>query len=101
VIIYLYINSYEAPFLTASSPNAKHSPLIQPLFLFQIFKKLQDVENPVCVHSSKAIGEPPFFLAVSGYMAIKEALYAFRAQEANAPGYFPLYRCVRFRITTG
>lgn len=50
------------------------------------------MENPVCVHSSKAIGEPPFFLAVSGYMAIKEALYAFRAQEARAPGYFPLYR---------
>lgn len=49
----------------------------------------------MCVHSSKAIGEPPFFLAVSAFLAIKEALYAFRSQEAGVDGFFPLYRYAR------
>lgn len=30
------------------------------------------------VHSSKAVGEPPFFLATSVFFAIKEAIYAAR-----------------------
>lgn len=32
---------------------------------------LADTENPVAVHSSKAIGEPPFFLGASVFFAIK------------------------------
>ena len=43
---------------------------------------LNDHPNPVCVHSSKAVGEPPFFLAVSVFLAIKEAIYNQRA-DAN------------------
>jgi xanthine dehydrogenase/oxidase len=32
---------------------------------------LKDATNPVAVHSSKAIGEPPFFMAASAFFAIK------------------------------
>ena len=32
---------------------------------------LKDATNPVAVHSAKAIGEPPFFLAASAFFAIK------------------------------
>lgn len=39
---------------------------------------LSDTENKFCVHSSKAIGEPPFFLGASGFFAIHEAINAFR-----------------------
>jgi xanthine dehydrogenase/oxidase len=51
---------------------------------------MKDVENPFTVHSSKAIGEPPFFLASSVFFALKEAIYAFRTQE-GLHGFFPLY----------
>jgi xanthine dehydrogenase/oxidase len=40
-------------------------------------------------HSSKAIGEPPFFLGASVFFALKEAVYAARA-EAGETGYFQL-----------
>ena len=46
---------------------------------------MKDVDNPVCVHSSKAIGEPPFFLATSAFFAIKDAIRAYRRQEVRTP----------------
>jgi len=39
---------------------------------------LEDAENPFAVHSSKAIGEPPFFLGCSVFFAIKDAVAAAR-----------------------
>jgi len=39
---------------------------------------LEDVDNPFAVHSSKAIGEPPFFLGCSVFFAIKDAVAAAR-----------------------
>lgn len=36
------------------------------------------------IHSSKAIGEPPLFLAASVFFALKDAVYAARADAAAA-----------------
>jgi len=37
---------------------------------------LDDVPNPLAVRSSKAVGEPPFMLAFSAWLAIKDAISA-------------------------
>ena len=39
---------------------------------------LENADNPFAVHSSKAIGEPPFFLGCSVFYAIKDAVAAAR-----------------------
>jgi xanthine dehydrogenase/oxidase len=52
---------------------------------------MKDVDNPVAVHSSKAIGEPPFFMATSAFFAIKDAVAAYRRQEKGLTGFFPFY----------
>jgi len=44
-----------------------------------------DSDNPFAVHSSKAIGEPPFFMGTSVFFAIKDAVTAARGPDA---GYF-------------
>lgn len=41
------------------------------------------------IHSSKAVGEPPFFLASAVFFAIKDAITAARA-EAGINEWFPL-----------
>lgn len=48
-------------------------------------KLLDNCENPFAVHSSKAIGEPPFCLATSAFLAAKRACDAARA-EATTEG---------------
>lgn len=45
--------------------------------------------NVKAIHSSKAVGEPPFFLASSVFFSIKDAISAARA-EAGHTGWFPL-----------
>lgn len=49
---------------------------------------LEDAENPVAVHSSKAVGEPPFFLGTTVFYAIKDAVGTFRAETAGMDEYF-------------
>lgn len=49
---------------------------------------LEDAENPVAVHSSKAVGEPPFFLGSSVFYAIKDAVGSFRAEATGKDQYF-------------
>ena len=39
---------------------------------------MENVDNPFAVHSSKAIGEPPFFLGCSVFFALKDAIKAAR-----------------------
>ena len=39
---------------------------------------LENVDNPFAVHSSKAVGEPPFYLGCSVYYAIKDAIRSAR-----------------------
>ena len=41
---------------------------------------MDGISNPFAVHSSKAVGEPPFFLGCSVFFAIKEAIRAARIQ---------------------
>jgi xanthine dehydrogenase/oxidase len=45
---------------------------------------LGDSPNPQAVHSSKAVGEPPFFLSSSVYFALKDAVRAAREDAAGA-----------------
>jgi xanthine dehydrogenase/oxidase len=50
---------------------------------------IQDkVDNPFAVHSSKAIGEPPFYLGSTVYFAIKDAVRAARKQNLGKDEYF-------------
>jgi xanthine dehydrogenase/oxidase len=39
---------------------------------------LQGASNPRAIHSSKAVGEPPLFLAASAFFAIKDAIASAR-----------------------
>ncbi|KAL9237148.1 hypothetical protein vseg_011734 [Gypsophila vaccaria] len=50
---------------------------------------LKGAPNVKAIHSSKAVGEPPFFLASSAFFAIKDAVAAARA-EAGYSDWFPL-----------
>ncbi|KAI5635560.1 molybdopterin-binding domain of aldehyde dehydrogenase domain-containing protein [Phthorimaea operculella] len=50
---------------------------------------LKGAPNPRAVYSSKAVGEPPLFLASSAFFAIKEAIKAARA-DAGVPLEFNL-----------
>ncbi|XP_054265333.1 xanthine dehydrogenase-like [Macrosteles quadrilineatus] len=50
---------------------------------------LKGAPNPRAVYSSKAVGEPPLFLASSVFFAIREAVAAARA-EVGLQGYFRL-----------
>ena len=49
---------------------------------------LEDAENPLAVHSSKAIGEPPFFLGTTVFYAIKDAVGNFRKAASGMDNYF-------------
>ena len=50
---------------------------------------LENVTNPFAVHSSKAVGEPPFFLGSIVFFAIKDAIKAAR-EENGLMGYFEM-----------
>jgi len=50
---------------------------------------LQDAPNVRAVHSSKAVGEPPFHLGASVFFALKDAVYAAR-RDAGLSGYVQL-----------
>lgn len=49
---------------------------------------LENADNPFAVHSSKAIGEPPFFLGCSVFYAIKDAVASAREANGSGGGYF-------------
>jgi xanthine dehydrogenase/oxidase len=52
---------------------------------------LEDVDNPFAVHSSKAVGEPPFFLGTSVFYAIKDAIRSARREnEGGEESYFEM-----------
>lgn len=51
---------------------------------------LEDAANPWAVHSSKAIGEPPFYLGSTVYYAIKDALIAAREENLGKKEYFEM-----------
>ena len=47
---------------------------------------LRDSPNPRAIHSSKAVGEPPLFLAASAFFAARAAVAAARADSAREAG---------------
>lgn len=50
---------------------------------FQV-KLLDDSPNPCAIHSSRAVGEPPFFLGASAFFAARRAAAAARsAHDSN------------------
>jgi len=51
---------------------------------------MSNVDNPFAVHSSKAIGEPPFFLGSSVFYAAKEAVRAARLDRFGEDAYFEM-----------
>jgi len=50
---------------------------------------LADTDNKFCVHSSKAIGEPPLFLGCSAFFALQNAVRAAR-EEVGLTDYYAL-----------
>ncbi|KAK4566849.1 hypothetical protein RGQ29_002920 [Quercus rubra] len=58
-------------------------------FKFIIISLLKGHPNVKAIHSSKAVGEPPFFLASAVFFAIKDAITAARA-EVGCNDWFPL-----------
>jgi xanthine dehydrogenase/oxidase len=50
---------------------------------------LSDSHNPFAVHSSKGVGEPPFYLGTSVFFAIKDAVASARA-DVGIQGFFQL-----------
>ncbi|PWA82587.1 xanthine dehydrogenase [Artemisia annua] len=75
--------------LFTSGPGNYKIPSVNDIpFKFKV-SLLKDAPNDKAVHSSKAVGEPPFFLASSVFFAIKDAIIAARA-ESGSHGWFPL-----------
>jgi xanthine dehydrogenase large subunit len=46
---------------------------------------LERAEAPEVIHGSKAVGEPPFCLAISAWMALRRAVLAFGGREPAMP----------------
>uniref|UniRef100_A0A6P7FW35 Xanthine dehydrogenase n=1 Tax=Diabrotica virgifera virgifera TaxID=50390 RepID=A0A6P7FW35_DIAVI len=62
---------------------------------------LKGVSNPRAVYSSKAVGEPPLFLASSVMFAIKDAIKAAREENNVEPGHFRIdapYTAAKIRM---
>jgi xanthine dehydrogenase/oxidase len=70
---------------TYKIPSANDIPLD---FCVMLLKDSPNHRLPM-VYSSKAVGEPPFFLGASVFFALKEAVYAAR-KDAGLEGWFQL-----------
>ncbi|GAB2277012.1 xylitol dehydrogenase [Dionaea muscipula] len=75
--------------LYTCGPGAYKIPSVNDVPLKMSVSLLKGVPNPKAIHSSKAVGEPPFFLASAVFFAIKDAIVAARA-EAGFTEWFPL-----------
>jgi xanthine dehydrogenase/oxidase len=67
--------------LFTSGPGTYKIPSFNDIPLDFRISLLKDSPNPKAVHSSKAIGEPPLFLAATVFFALKDAIAAARAQQ--------------------
>ncbi|XP_057953561.1 xanthine dehydrogenase 1-like [Malania oleifera] len=75
--------------LYTCGPGSYKIPSINDVpFKFSI-SLLKVAPNVKAIHSSKAVGEPPFFLASAVFFAIKDAIIAARAEE-GFNDWFPL-----------
>uniref|UniRef100_A0A1D1XDN3 xanthine dehydrogenase n=1 Tax=Anthurium amnicola TaxID=1678845 RepID=A0A1D1XDN3_9ARAE len=75
--------------LYTCGPGTYKIPTVNDIPLKFKVSLLKGVPNPKAIHSSKAVGEPPFFLASAVFFAIKEAIVAARAEEGYGD-WFPL-----------
>ncbi len=62
--------------LLTHSPDTYKIPSVQDIPREFYTALLDNVPNPGTIHSSKAVAEPPFMLALSAWLAIKDALSA-------------------------
>ncbi|TMX00398.1 hypothetical protein EJD97_000888 [Solanum chilense] len=74
--------------LTCGPGNYKLPSLNDMPFKFNV-SLLKNAPNTKAIHSSKAVGEPPFFLASAVFFAIKNAIKSAR-MEAGYNDWFPL-----------
>jgi len=58
-------------------------------FEFNI-RLLDDSPNKKAIHSSRAVGEPPFFLGASAHFAARKAIAAARKDALNDESFFPV-----------
>ena len=58
------------------SPDTYKIPSVQDIPKDFRVKLLENAANPNTIHQSKAVGEPPFMLAISVWLAIKDAISA-------------------------
>ncbi|WVZ57391.1 hypothetical protein U9M48_007782 [Paspalum notatum var. saurae] len=75
--------------LFTCGPGSYKIPSVNDIPLNFKVSLLKGVPNPKAIHSSKAVGEPPFFLGASVLFAIKDAIFAARAEEGHLD-WFPL-----------
>ncbi|XP_042490550.1 xanthine dehydrogenase 1-like [Macadamia integrifolia] len=75
--------------LYTCGPGSYKIPSVNDIPLKFNVSLLKGVPNPKAIHSSKAVGEPPFFLASSVFFAIKDAIIAARA-DLGCNDWFPL-----------
>ncbi|KAG2330892.1 hypothetical protein Bca52824_002072 [Brassica carinata] len=75
--------------LTCGPGNYKIPSINDIPFNFKV-SLLKGNPNIKGIHSSKAVGEPPFFLASSVFFAIKDAIKAARAEMGVGSEWFPL-----------
>ncbi|KAK3150156.1 hypothetical protein QOZ80_3AG0229370 [Eleusine coracana subsp. coracana] len=75
--------------LFTCGPGSYKIPCVNDIPLNFKVSLLKGVPNPKVIHSSKAVGEPPFFLGSAVLFAIKDAIFAARSEEGY-PDWFPL-----------
>ncbi|MBK7172139.1 MAG: xanthine dehydrogenase molybdopterin binding subunit [Bacteroidales bacterium] len=62
--------------LLNASPDTYKIPVVDDIPLIFNTELLESIPNPGTIHGSKAVGEPPFMLALSVWMAIRDAVSA-------------------------
>lgn len=70
--------------LHTSGPGAYKLPAFNDTPREFNVRLMSGVDNKVAVHSSKAVGEPPFFLGAATFFALRDAIGAARSQHAAA-----------------
>ena len=73
--------------MTTSNPHTYYIPTSADVPRDMRITLLGDAPSPTAVHSSKAVGEPPFFLSSCVFFALKEAIHAAR-KDNGLTGHF-------------
>ena len=72
--------------LKTHAPSTYKIPTCRDIPLDLRVELMPDVSNQEdTIYRSKAVGEPPFMLAISGWLAIKDAVAATVDNNVNAP----------------